>query len=474
MKTQNKLIKKRHILIAVKSIFWFSMGAFIGLFFFISFAYIIFQNIYKDVIYPGVMVNGVNFEGKKEEDVRDFFIKKNSAFADTTFVFKSFEQTVTVSAKELDLGYNANLLAQQAYTIGRGNNSISNISLIFQAYFNGINLSPSYTYSESKLEIALAIIKRQIHKDPVDALFQFQNGRVTAFRTSENGQELDLKTLTNDLSSKILYVVISQIPQTMVITVPIKIIEPQISTDKANTLGIKELIGSGTSLFQGSIQNRIYNITLAQSRLNGILVAPNEEFSFDKALGDVSAFTGYLQAYVIQNGRTVLGDGGGVCQVSTTFFRALLNAGLPITERNAHAYRVGYYEQDSPPGFDATIYVPSVDLKFKNDTGNHILIQTEIDPVFQRLTFSLYGTKDGREVTISKPVITNQRPAPEPLYQDDPTLPKGTVKQVDFAAAGANVYFTRKVTKNNKIIISDKFVSNFKPWQAVYLRGTKE
>jgi len=474
MSASKKLINKKYIFVGIKSIFWFSMGACIGLFFFISFAYIIFQNIYKGVIYPGVMVNGVNFDGKKEKDVREFFVKKNAVFTDTTFVFKSFEQTVTVSAKELDLGYNAALLAQQAYTIGRGTNVISNISLIFQAYFNGINLSPSYAHSESKLEIALAIIKKQIHKDPVDALFQFQNGRVTVFRTSENGQELDLKTLTNDLSSKTPAIAMSQIPQTMVIAVPILTIEPVITTDKANTLGIKELIGSGTSLFKGSIQNRIYNITLASTRLNGILVAPNEEFSFDKALGDVSAFTGYQQAYIIQNGRTILGDGGGVCQVSTTFFRALLNAGLPIIERNAHAYRVGYYEQDSPPGFDATVYVPSVDLKFKNDTGNHILIQTEIDPVFQRLTFSLYGTKDGRQVSISKPVITNQTPAPAPLYQDDPTLPKGTVKQVDFAAAGANVYFTRTVVKNGKTIISDKFVSNFKPWQAVYLRGTKE
>lgn len=474
MKTPNKLIKKRHILIAIKSIFWFIIGALIGLFFFISFVYIIFQNIYKGVIYPGVMVNGVNFEGKKEEDVRKFFIKKNFAFADTTFVFKTDDQKVSVSAKELDLGYNANLLAQQAYTIGRGSNVISNISLIFQAYLNGINLSPSYAYSESKLEKALVIIKEQIHKDPVDALFQFQNGRVVAFRPSENGQELDLKTLTNDLSSKTLTVVMSQIPQTMVITVPIKIIEPKITTDKANTLGIKELISMGTSLFKGSIQSRIYNITLASVRLNGILVTPGEEFSFDKALGDVSAFTGYQQAYIIQNGRTVLGDGGGVCQVSTTFFRALLNAGLPITERHAHAYRVSYYEQDSPPGFDATIYVPSVDLKFKNDTNNYILIQTEIDPVYQKLTFSLYGTKDRREVIISKPVITSQTPAPEPLYQDDPTLPKGTVKQVDFAASGATTYFTRTVVKDGKTIISDKFVSSFRPWQAVYLRGTKE
>ena len=238
-------------------------------------------------------------------------------------------------------------------------------------------------------------------------------------------------------------------------------------------MGIKELIGVGHSLFYHSIQSRIFNINLAASRLNGVLVAPDEVFSFDKALGDVSAFTGYQQAYVIQNGRTVLGDGGGVCQVSTTFFRALLNAGLQIVERHAHAYRVGYYEQDSPPGIDATIFVPSVDLKFKNDTGHYILIQSQVDLDNLALTFELYGTKDGRQVTMTTPVVTSQTPPPPDLYQDDPTLPKGEIKQTDFTAWGANVYFTRTVTKNGKVIIYDKFVSNYQPWQAVYLRGTK-
>jgi vancomycin resistance protein YoaR len=251
-------------------------------------------------------------------------------------------------------------------------------------------------------------------------------------------------------------------------------LKPKISTDKVNNLGIRELIGTGTSLFQHSIPGRIYNVTLASSRLNGILVAPGEVFSFNNALGDVSAFTGYKQAYVIQNGRTVLGDGGGVCQVSTTLFRSVLNAGLPVIERTAHAYRVGYYEEDSSPGLDATVFSPSPDLKFKNDTKNYILIQTVVDPDTLRLTFYLYGTKDGRQVTISTPAVSNQTPPPPDLYQDDPTLPVGEIKQVDFSAWGANVYFTRQVVKNGKTIISETFNSNYRPWQAIYLRGTKQ
>jgi vancomycin resistance protein YoaR len=169
-----------------------------------------------------------------------------------------------------------------------------------------------------------------------------------------------------------------------------------------------------------------------------------------------------------------LGDGGGVCQVSTTFFRALLSAGLPIVERHAHAYRVGYYEENGyPPGIDATVFVPSVDLKFLNDTGHYILVQSKIDLDNLYLEFDLYGTSDGRTVSMTTPVVTNQVAPPPDLYQDDPTLPAGQIKQTDFAAWGADVSFTRTVTRNGKVIISDKYISNYQPWQAIYLRGTQ-
>jgi len=209
------------------------------------------------------------------------------------------------------------------------------------------------------------------------------------------------------------------------------------------------------------------------SKFKGILVPPNEEVSFNNILGDVSSLTGYKAAYVIKDGKTVLGDGGGVCQVSTTLFRALLDAGLPITERRAHAYRVGYYEQGFPPGLDATVYYPTTDLKFKNDTPAYILIQPTINLTDLSLVFEIYGTDDGRVATTTKPVITSQTAPPPDLYVDDPTLPLGTIKQIEHKAWGAKVIFDYKVTRGEETLIDQKFVSNYRAWQAVYLRGTK-
>ncbi|MBI2025966.1 MAG: G5 domain-containing protein, partial [Candidatus Levybacteria bacterium] len=110
----------------------------------------------------------------------------------------------------------------------------------------------------------------------------------------------------------------------------------------------------------------------------------------------------------------------------------------------------------------------------KNDTGHHILVQREIDLANYSLKFYLYGTSDGRKAVIGKPVILSQTPPPEPLYQDDSNLPVGQIQQVDFAAWGAKVYFTRTVTRDGKVIISDKFSSSYRPWQAVFLKGTKQ
>ncbi len=467
--------KKKRILVQTsKAFFWFAVGAILAFFLIISFTFILFEKINSNVVYPGITVENIELGRKTEREVRDLFAKKNESVGNFQFSFLHSSGVATISAYDLKFGYDEDLIAKQAISLGRSNNFFSNVSIVFQAYFDGLNLQPAYHYSEDKLYKALTPFMETLNKDSVDALFTFQNGKVTAFRPSEDGKMVDVDEVKKNLNYQFEKIHTWQRIQTITIPISIKTLKPKVTTDKVNNLGIKELIGTGSSLFQHSIPGRIFNITLASSRINGLLIAPKETFSFVKALGDVSAFTGYQQAYIIQNGKTVLGDGGGVCQVSTTFFRALLNAGLPIIERRAHAYRVGYYEQDSPPGLDATVYVPSVDLKFKNDTDNYILIQTEVNPNIQQLSIFLYGTRDNRSVKLTAPVITNRTPAPPDSYQDDPTLQKGIIKQVDFKADGATVSFTREVTKDGKKIISEKFVSNYAPWQSAYLRGTKE
>lgn len=467
-------VRKKIFTETAKTLFWFAIGAALAFFLLTSFTFILFEKINSNVVYPGIAFGNIELGRKKELEVKDLFAKKNENIGNIQFSFSMDSDVATVSADTLKFGYDEDLIAKQAISLGRSDNFLSNISIVFQAYFDGLNLQPAYRYSEDELYKTLNPFMKSVNKDPIDALFTFQNGKVIAFRSSEGGKMIDLEEIKKNLNYQFEKIPTWQKAQVINIPISIKQLQPKVTTDKANSLGIKELVGVGTSLFPHSIQGRIFNIILAASRINGALIAPNETFSFNKALGDVSSFTGYKQAYIIQNGKTILGDGGGVCQVSTTFFRALLNSGLPITQRYAHAYRVGYYEEDSPPGLDATIYVPTVDLQFKNDTKNYILVQTQINQEIQQLSIFLYGTRDGRSVTLTQPIITNRVPPPPDLYQDDPTLQKGIIRQVDFKAEGSKVSFTREVTQNGKRIIFDKFVSNYAPWQSVFLRGTKE
>ncbi|MFH0937334.1 MAG: VanW family protein [Candidatus Daviesbacteria bacterium] len=333
----------------------------------------------------------------------------------------------------------------------------------------GQNVNPAKKLlSQKKLEVFLEDLILEINRPVQDAKFNFDpsSKRVSEFKPAQEGRELDL----NQTAILITNALTSSSPKD--IDLPVKKTLPKIGTGEVNDFGITGLLGEGLSNFSGSIDNRIYNIRLAASRLNGNLIAPGKIFSFNSAVGDISAATGYKQAYIIKEGRTVLDDGGGVCQVSTTLFRAVLNSGLPVTKRTAHAYRVGYYEQGFPPGLDATVFAPSVDFQFKNDTSSYVLIQAHAFGL--TLYVDLYGSPDGRVVTISKPKVTDQTPPPPELRQDDPTLPRGTVKQVDWPAWGANVVFSRIVTKNGEVIISENWKSAFKPWQAIYLVGTKD
>ncbi len=334
---------------------------------------------------------------------------------------------------------------------------------------NLLNLNNPQEFDREKLVNLVRNYATGIDRDPQNAAFQFTDGRVVEFRAAKDGLRVNQDKLVSQIQSQLGALIQGNVN----IQVTTDRTPPAITTESVNNLGIKELLGKGESTYFHSIPNRVHNVDITAARINGVIVPPGETFSFNQTVGDISQATGYLPAYVIKEGRTVLGDGGGVCQVSTTVFRAALNAGLPILERKAHAYRVGYYEQNAPVGLDATVFGPTVDLKFKNDTPAHLLIQTINDPKKLKLIVEIYGTSDGRKAEIGKTQVWNQVPPPPTLYQDDPTLPVGTLKQVDWSAWGAKTSFTYRVTRNSQVLQDKVFYSNYQPWQAIYLRGTK-
>ncbi|MBI2587463.1 VanW family protein [Candidatus Amesbacteria bacterium] len=334
-------------------------------------------------------------------------------------------------------------------------------------------INPAGGWKQAAIEVWGEEMATNINRGPQNASFRWLGaGKVEAFAPARPGWKVDEKLLVNRLIGSLGELEKTEEPEKK-IELPVGQIEPEIKTGDANNLGIIELIGKGESWFTGSITNRIFNLKKAAGELNGVLVAPGETFSFNQVIGDVSAATGYKQAYVIKEGKTILGDGGGVCQVSSTLFRAVLAAGLPIEARTAHAYRVSYYEIKYQPGFDATVWQPDPDFKFKNDTPGYILIQTVYDEKNKYLAFEIYGASDGRKVETSKARVWEVMSPPPDLYVDDPTLQAGKIVQTEHAANGAKVAFDWKVTRGDEVLQERTFYSVYRPWQAVYLRGTK-
>lgn len=255
--------------------------------------------------------------------------------------------------------------------------------------------------------------------------------------------------------------------------------KPAVTDDMTGEeLGITELFHEEEiSYFYGSAASRVQNIATAAARFHGLLIPPHTTFSMGDALGDVTLDAGYTEALIIYGNSTITGVGGGVCQVSTTLFRAAFFAGFPIEERYAHAYRVSYYEMvrdgsTNPQfaGLDATVYTPLVDFKFTNDTDNWLLMETYVGNYYS-LTWKFYSTKDGRTVDWNTTGPTNRVPPPDPLYKENPALPKGEIKKVDYAAEGADVMVNRTVYRDGAVLFSDQFFTHYQAWRAVYEYG---
>lgn len=348
----------------------------------------------------------------------------------------SFEEEI--SKKEISewVEISTNLVYEDSY-----NSEIENINFChsqdFFCFFSQ-DISKKYHLKSigiqkidpNKIETFLNDLARRCDKDPVNAKLQIKDGKVIAFEPSKNGINLDIPKSIQLLSS----VISDKKTSTKEIILPFTEIEPKIKEDKISQLGINDLIGEGKSNFRGSPKNRIHNIKVATGRFDGVLLAPGEEFSFVEILGEVDGEHGYLPELVIKNDKTEPEFGGGICQVSTTAFRAAIYSGLEITARRNHAYPVSYY---NPQGMDATIYIPRPDLRFINNTPGNILIQTKLDGT--ELTFQFYGTTDGRKVEVDGPHITEKNP-------------DGSMK----------TYFTQKViASDGKIVLDETFRSNY-------------
>ena len=346
--------------------------------------------------------------------------------------------------------------------------------LTVQRVENGDQTGVQVALNPRALRDMLLPVKDQVDRLPSDAKFisNDETRQLDLMEDSRVGRTLDV-----DASIQAINEAVGRGEHTAALI--INEAQPRVAaTATGQELGITQLVSEQTSYFYGSSNERIQNIQAAAARFHGILVAPGETFSMGQHLGDVSLENGFAEALIIYGGRTIKGVGGGVCQVSTTLFRTVFFGGYPIVERYSHAYRVSYYEMTasggvdtSLAGMDATVYFPLVDFKFTNDTQYWILMETYVNVGARTLTWKFYSTSDGRSVTWETTGPTDVVPAPPPVFEENPELGKNEMKQVDWAASGADVTVTRTVWKDGAVLYQHPITTHYEPWQAICQYG---
>ena len=345
--------------------------------------------------------------------------------------------------------------------------------LTFERVSNGSGAEIRVIINEPVMNAYLQTLRAETEVAPLNARFIFndETGQLDLLEHAVIGRELNIEESVNAINQA----VVSGAHEAVLV---FDLNDPPVTDAKTGAeLGITELVTAYTSYFRGSSPERVHNIETAAATFHGLLIPPGGVLSMSDVLGDISLDNGYAEALIILGDETITGVGGGVCQVSTTLFRTAFFAGFEILERHAHAYRVYYYEQNASghdanlAGLDATVFVPLVDFKFRNDTDSWLLMETYPSRSNSSLTWKFYSTKDGRQVSYHSSGVTNIKKPLDPLYRENPELPKGTIDQVDWEVEGADVEVTRTVSLNGSILHSDRFFTRYEPWRDIFEYG---
>jgi vancomycin resistance protein YoaR len=308
----------------------------------------------------------------------------------------------------------------------------------------------------------IAPLTGEVWRQAKDAEFRASAGNVTIV-PSEVGLGVDMDALTSELEVALR----KQEPDLRGAVLRMEAIQPELTTEEAESMGIKERLATFTTTFSSSNAPRVNNIQTLASALDGTLIPPGGQFSFNGSVGPRTAEKGYEEAGTIVDGRLVPTLGGGICQVCTTLFNSVFFSGLQVDQRTNHSFYISHY----PKGRDATVSWGGPDFKFSNDTSSWVLIATGYSN--SSVTISLYGTDPGYRVEYETGPWTDVKPHDVKEIEDD-TLEEGVRIVEDGGVDGRTIVVTRKVyDEAGELVREDSFRSRYNP-KTEYVRvGTK-
>lgn len=318
----------------------------------------------------------------------------------------------SITADQIDLELNSTATAQKAFAIGRNPNIFKRIYEQIQCFTSGIVIEPEFSCNQTKLTAALKKVHAQSGQDTEDAYCQLDGEKVTII-PEKIGQKPNFDKLMNDCSLEAMK---KQLP--LIVHLEVETSPPEVTADTLKQ--IDTLLAQYSSHFNAENENRSENIRIAAKSIDKHCVTASEIFSFNEHVGLRVAEAGFKEAPVLINGKSVPDIGGGVCQVSSTLYNAILLADLKPINRTPHFHPLGYV----PFGLDATVADNLIDFTFQNTLTNNVYLITKV--VDDTLTIYILGNHQNKpQETISLTSSVDRILPPAVVEQTDPTLSKG-------------------------------------------------
>lgn len=403
--------------------------------------------------YDGIYIDGVKLTGlSRAEALKQLESEFERIYKQTSIDLLYEENTWTIPLNSIDFGFDFETAINNAYRLGRSGNWFSRIKTIKQLKKTPVNLVVGARYDRAKLNNYLTKIKKQIDFSASNSTYDYNCGKIV-YTNDVSGRRLDIEANTKLIEGRLLNRDFSDI------CLAIEIIKPLITV--ADVKELRVVLGVYTTRFNSSNYSRAHNIELAGKKINNYLLLPGEEFSMDYALGPRTSSNGYMQAPIIMRNQFVSGTGGGVCQVATTLYNAVLLSYLEVTKRVHHSIPLGYV----PPGQDATISEGYIDLKFRNNRDYTICIATEVNE--GTVTVKIIGRKSAGDLsnTVLRPVIIEEYTPPEPEYVINNSLSNDEVQIRVKERKGFKVVLYRDTYNGQGALINSEIISQdiYKP-----------
>ncbi|WP_051688182.1 VanW family protein [Desulfofalx alkaliphila] len=411
-------------------------------------------------IMPGIKVRDLNIGGmgKEEAGKRLLLLEKQMKEIPVTLTYGEERWQIQLHQVGFEIDKEATL--GKAMQLGKKGNVVERLKTKRKISVEGYNLYPVVQVDGEKLAAVIDLYAPHLNVEPQDAAFLIDDNDRVKITPSRTGRRVNIEKIKGSLEKEILA------SSDIVMAIPVEDVPPAYSTEDIENMGIDGLLSTYTTKFDASLINRSYNIKVAANALDGLLVTPGQEVSFNEVVGPRSSEAGYKSAQVIINNEFVEDVGGGVCQVSSTLYNAVLLADLIVSHRKNHSIPVTYV----PIGRDATVVYEYVDFKFQNNTGRCLYIKATVGE--GQLTIKIFGnSRANREVIINSWI--EEVIEPEIIYEEDENLKQGQQVVKQEGVRGYVAHAERVVMIEGVVIKREQLpVSKYSPINKIIAVGT--